>query len=103
MKEETLRSISGSAPNNPAQNQYQYYIEPNDLTRLVEQIVFREKIDVLYDPAITSSRRRIEYPSLDNIVLQVFLESFDTSIPKYLETEKAKNELRMVIAEERKH
>lgn len=103
MKEETYRSISGSAPNDPAKNQYQSYIEPDDLTQLVEQIVFREKIDVLYDPAITSSRRRIEYPTLDNKILPVFLERFDTSKPKHPEPEKVKNELRMIIAEEKKH
>jgi hypothetical protein len=103
MKEVTYRSISGSTPDNLAENQYQSYIEPDDLTQLVEQIVFREKIDVLYDPAITSSRRRIEYPSLDNKVLPVFLERFDTSKPKNLEPEKVKNELRMIIAAEKKH
>jgi len=43
MKEETYRSISGSAPDNPDRNQYQSYTEPDDLAQLVEQVGFREK------------------------------------------------------------
>jgi hypothetical protein len=103
MKRETYRSISGLEPVDPEKNQYQSYVEPDDLTQLVEQMVFREKVDVIYDPKITSSRRRLELPTLDPIVLAVFAEGLDISEPKHPEPERVKQDVRNIIAEEKTH
>ena len=32
----------------------------------VKEIIFKYKMDVVYDPATTSRRRRIEWPALDS-------------------------------------
>ncbi|KAF2809617.1 uncharacterized protein BDZ99DRAFT_520959 [Mytilinidion resinicola] len=73
LRQMTYRSVSGSM------DDYQSYIAPNDLTQLVEEMVFREKIDFLYDPAVTSSRRRIEVPALDETIMRYFLTPTETS------------------------
>lgn len=65
-------------------------------------MVFRDKVDVLYDPKVTSSRRRIEYPSLDDKVMKIFLAKLDDSNPGASET-KVKEGLMAVIEEEKKH
>ena len=101
MKEQTYRTISGSEPANTEKNQYQPHMEPHDPTQLVEEMVFRENIDVSYDPAVTASRRRIEYPSLDKNVLPVFLDSANRSKPKHPEPARVQTDLRNIIAEEK--
>ncbi|KAK2792175.1 hypothetical protein FQN52_003943 [Onygenales sp. PD_12] len=102
MRRETYRSISGLAP---GKSVYQSYIEPTDLARLVEDMVFRKKIDVLYDPTVTSSRRRVEYPSLDTDGLRRFLdESVDTpEEPQHPNPTQVKADLKSILVEEKKH
>ncbi|KAI9771980.1 MAG: hypothetical protein M1839_002573 [Geoglossum umbratile] len=91
MKQETYRSISGLEPVDPEMNQYQSYVEPDDLTQLVEQMVFREKVNVV----------RTELPTLDPTVLAVFMEGQDISEPKHPEPERIKQDVRNIIAEEK--
>ena len=103
IKEQTYRTISGSEPANTEKNQYQSHMEPDDLTKLIEETVFRKKIDVLYDPAITASRRRIEYPSLDDNVLPVFLTNAERSKPKHSDPARVQRYLRGIIEEEKSY
>ena len=97
MKRETYRSLffSGSLPVDPLLNQYQSCLWAGQLlTQLVEDMVFRDKVDLLYDPKVVSSRRRIEYPSLDDQVMKIFLAKFDNRNSGASET-KVKEERRV--------
>ena len=50
----------------------QFHIsEPLNLASAVEDLIFKDKIDIEYDPRITSRRRRIEWPSLDPAFLNL--------------------------------
>ena len=66
------RCISPNHADGFLSDSYTSYNEPNDITELVEHMIFRDKVDVVYDPAITASRRRIEYPSINEAILKVF-------------------------------
>ena len=72
MRVQTRRAID---PNDKAarpSDTYTFYNEPNDLSKLAEAMVFREKVDVVYDPATVASRRRIEYPSINTSIMNQF-------------------------------
>lgn len=66
----TYRCISLKHPH--GLDTYNSYAEPSDLSKLVEHMIFREKIDVVYDPAVAASRRRIEYPTINGPLWETF-------------------------------
>lgn len=45
-----------------------YASEPLDGMSAVEELIFREKVDVLYDPKVCARRRRIEWPTSDALI-----------------------------------
>lgn len=50
----------------------QYWVYSDEaLATAVEDMIFRDKIDVLYDPQITSRRRRIEWPSMNPDMIKI--------------------------------
>jgi len=44
----------------------------------VREMIFRDKIDVCYDPRNATRRRRIEWPTADNNVSHIFLQGTNT-------------------------
>lgn len=48
------------------------YTGPLDGLSAVEEMIFKYKMDVIYDPAITSRRRRIEWPALDSTLEDIY-------------------------------
>lgn len=51
-----------------------YATAPLDGMTLVEELIFRDKIDVLYDPRVSARRRRIEWPTVDPNVRSSLLQ-----------------------------
>lgn len=45
-----------------------YASEPLDGISAVEELIFREKVDVLYDPKVCARRHRIEWPTSDALI-----------------------------------
>ncbi|OJJ84395.1 uncharacterized protein ASPGLDRAFT_35659 [Aspergillus glaucus CBS 516.65] len=45
-----------------------YASEPLDGMSAVEELIFREKVDVLYDPKVCARRHRIEWPTSDSLI-----------------------------------
>ena len=68
----TYRSISPHHAGGLQSDTYTSYNAPIDLAQLVEARIFRDKADVVYDPAIAASRRRVEYPTLNADIMRGF-------------------------------
>ena len=62
----------------PQQSQF-HVSEPLSLASAVEDLVFKDKVDIQYDPRITSRRRRIEWPSIDPAFLNL-LRQVDSQV-----------------------
>ena len=71
MKQQIYRSISANYGGTDTDTSYTY-TNPSHANQLVEAMISREKVDFMYDPAITTSRRRIEYPSIDGKTMAIY-------------------------------
>ena len=58
-----------------------YYSAPITLQTAVEDMVFRDKIDVAYNVTVTSRRRRIEWPSLNPALTTIFQQPTTSNVP----------------------
>lgn len=72
MKVMTYRNISPHHAKGKQSDTYTSYNNPDDLSQLVEAMIFREKADIVYDPAVTASRRRVEYPTINEAIVKNF-------------------------------
>ena len=66
VKEQMIRNIT---PNGHITEPASYHGHPVSLQTIMETIIFRDSVDVLYNPAVTHRRRRIEWPT-QNIELR---------------------------------
>lgn len=72
MKEELMRNLT---PGGTVSEPQFYASEPLDGMTVVEDMIFCDKIDVLYDPCVASRRRRIEWPTIDPVICDLLMES----------------------------
>ena len=66
MKEQLTRNIT---PNGTPTEPQSFISEPIDPLVALEDLIFRDKIDICYDPRVSARRRRIEWPVLDDTTL----------------------------------
>ncbi|KKK26856.1 hypothetical protein ARAM_003456 [Aspergillus rambellii] len=45
--------------------------QPVDGMTILEELIFRDKVDILYDPCVSSRRRRREWPTTDQAILDL--------------------------------
>lgn len=72
MKAVTYQKICPNHAGGKESDTFTSYSNPGDISQLVEAMVFREKSDTVYDPAITASRRRVEYPTINAAIVNSF-------------------------------
>ena len=65
VKDRMMRNVTPNTPSHQLTRPASYHGAPTSLLSVVNTLIFRDAIDVLYDPAVTHRRRRIEWPSLD--------------------------------------
>lgn len=90
MKNQLLRNLT---PNGTVVEPRFYSSEPVDGMTAVEELTFREKKDVVYDPRVSARRRRIEWPTIDEEVRRHLImeeEEFNPSPPAEYVPESAK-------------
>lgn len=73
IKNQMLRNLT---PNQGAQatNPSSYQGSPTSMQSIVRNMIFRDSIDVLYDPAATHRRRRIEWPTQNTDLRRLIAE-----------------------------
>ncbi|KAL8830119.1 MAG: hypothetical protein Q9170_005879 [Blastenia crenularia] len=72
MRTMTWRNISPKHANGKQSDTYTSYNEPDELSMLVQAMIFREKADIVFDPAVSASRRRVEYPTINEAIVKHF-------------------------------
>lgn len=80
MKEQLTRVLS---PRCIATDPQSYTSSPADGIAAVEEMIFHDKMDIVYDPKVCSRRCRIEWPSGDPAIRDILLSSTsdnDTSV-----------------------
>lgn len=87
VKDQMMRNIT---PNFQVTNPSSYHGSPTSLTSHVNTMIFRDSVDVLYDPALTHRRRRIEWPSLNLNLRQTILHSATRAPPSQTTITKTK-------------
>ena len=87
VRDQMMRNVT---PNQRLTNPSSYHGAPTSLLSIVNSLIFRDAIDVLYDPAVTHRRRRIEWPSLDLNLRQTILHSSTRVAPSRTTITKAK-------------
>lgn len=93
VKENLERNLTPGCQADPTVS---YIGDPNTIDSLIEDMTFREKIDVNYNPRIAARRRRIEWPTLD----ETLLARLCTPIPTLPPSQQAKDQVKAVLDEE---
>ncbi|KAL9098560.1 MAG: hypothetical protein Q9163_005805 [Psora crenata] len=78
VKEQMLRNIT---PNGTATEPPSYHGDPVSLQTIMTTMIFRDSVDVLYNPAVTHRRRRIEWPTHNVNLRQLIAQHSAPTIP----------------------
>ncbi|KAH9221708.1 hypothetical protein DL95DRAFT_519248 [Leptodontidium sp. 2 PMI_412] len=84
----------------PKQNPVDFVSSPLTLAQVVEDLIVRDKVDVLYDREVTSRRRRIEWPSESERTLNVFKKPTSSSSSSAQATNNTAKSLAKALIEE---
>lgn len=71
MKKQLIQNLTPAAH---VEEPHFYASEPLNGMTVVEDMVFRDKVDVVYDPRVSSRRRRIEWPTMDPNVRDLLVQ-----------------------------
>ncbi|KAN0081995.1 hypothetical protein V8E54_003293 [Elaphomyces granulatus] len=74
-------------PGSPSSNPQFYVSESLSGMTAVEELIFRDKISIVYDPRISSRRRRIEWPTVDSVVRDILTQPDDDPPPPEVSVE----------------
>jgi len=78
IKEQMLRNIT---PNQTVTEPTSYHGNPTSLQTTVATMIFRDSVDVLYNPAVTHRRRRIEWPTHNIDLRQLIAQNPAPTLP----------------------
>ncbi|KAG4437904.1 hypothetical protein IFR05_006623 [Cadophora sp. M221] len=98
IRDNIYRQFSQSSA--PKQNPGHFASSPLTLAQAVEDMIVRNKVDVLYNREVTSRRRRIEWPSESERTLNVFRKPTSSSPSSAQATNNAARSLVKALIEE---